>query len=370
MSHQVKIDYNGISLECQSICEVASSQLCKMDSMLRQLEESASRVFSEQASKLKNEILKMKEQLQKQIDIVVLAAEEKAKIGKIFVDSDFMGEHKYAYDIVTEAKKLKNIVNNMVSERLYEIQGLLNSSLNEKMKENYKELYENAFHIVSEDSRFMKRLKEIEDEVLKQYIYIAWIKNRNLSFEELVIQAKANMDLATEEYIAGCKEKEIDEIKQEMKNKGIDEETINRIAVSQKETAKEQMREIREKATNEMIDEQTRKNTVRLIVSMLEKIGFVIPKNGIKRKKKENAIIIIGKQPNNETAEFYIPLKNSMTYKFHGYEGQTCQKDIKKVMNALYKKGVEVIDREEIWKNPDKTTKMMYQTQHTNKIGG
>ena len=49
MSHQVRIDYNSISLECQSICEVASSQLCKMDSMLEQLEKSASRIFNEQA---------------------------------------------------------------------------------------------------------------------------------------------------------------------------------------------------------------------------------------------------------------------------------------------------------------------------------
>lgn len=369
MSHQVRIDYNGISLECQSICEVASSQLCKMDSMLKQFEESASRIFNEQAKSLKNEILDMKSKLQKQIDRVVAAAEEKAKLGRVYVDSDFMGEHRYAYDIVYEANNLKNMTNSMVSERLYEMQGLLNSILNDRMKENYKELYDNAFGIVSEDSRFMKELATVEDEILKQYIYIAWIDDRNLPFSELVTKAKNTMNSATEEYADKCKNDEINAIKKEMKENGIDEATINKTIISDKGNAKEQLREIREKATNEIIEEKTRKNTVKRIVKVLKSIGFIIPKTGIRLEKDKNEVVIVAKKPNNETAEFYIPLKRSMTYKFHGYEGQACQKDIEKVMKDLYK-DIDVTNKEEIWKNPDKISTMKYQTQRSDKMGG
>ena len=38
MSHAVRIDYQGISIQCQSICEMASSQLCKLDRMLDEIE--------------------------------------------------------------------------------------------------------------------------------------------------------------------------------------------------------------------------------------------------------------------------------------------------------------------------------------------
>ena len=34
MSHQVQIDYQGVAIQCQSVCEVAEKRLQELDEML------------------------------------------------------------------------------------------------------------------------------------------------------------------------------------------------------------------------------------------------------------------------------------------------------------------------------------------------
>ena len=60
MSRTVRIDYQGISIECQSICELASSQLCKLNHMLEEMEKGTSKLVNTQSTALKNEILEVK----------------------------------------------------------------------------------------------------------------------------------------------------------------------------------------------------------------------------------------------------------------------------------------------------------------------
>ena len=64
MSYAVRIDYQGISIECQSICEMASSQLCKLDKMLNEIEKESTQLLNTQTEALRKEITRTKQQLQ------------------------------------------------------------------------------------------------------------------------------------------------------------------------------------------------------------------------------------------------------------------------------------------------------------------
>ena len=58
MSHVSQIDYQFISIECQSICELANEQLYKLDKILENIESGSSQLLNSQTDALKEEILK------------------------------------------------------------------------------------------------------------------------------------------------------------------------------------------------------------------------------------------------------------------------------------------------------------------------
>ena len=67
MSHASQIDYQFISVECQSICELANEQLCKLDKILENIESGSSQLLNSQTDALKEEILKSKRNIEDNI---------------------------------------------------------------------------------------------------------------------------------------------------------------------------------------------------------------------------------------------------------------------------------------------------------------
>ena len=59
MSHISQIDYKFISIECQSICELANNQLYRLDKILENIESGSSELLNSQTDALKREIYKM-----------------------------------------------------------------------------------------------------------------------------------------------------------------------------------------------------------------------------------------------------------------------------------------------------------------------
>ena len=53
MSHVSQIDYQFISIECQSICELANEQLYKLDKILENIESGSSQLLNSQTDALK-----------------------------------------------------------------------------------------------------------------------------------------------------------------------------------------------------------------------------------------------------------------------------------------------------------------------------
>ena len=103
MSHVSQIDYQFISIECQSICELANEQLCKLDKILENIESGSSQLLNSQTDALKEEIFKSKRNIEDNI---------KSLINKVkkYADSNYRGEYGDDYNLINEARKFKKNV--------------------------------------------------------------------------------------------------------------------------------------------------------------------------------------------------------------------------------------------------------------------
>lgn len=368
MSKTVKIDYKGISIECQSTCEMASAQLCKLNTLLERIEAGATTLFSEQTKALRQEIERMRNQLQAQINYVVSVAKENAdRYGTVYTDLDLDRTHRDAKDPITEAKKLRSMANEMFSTRVAEMESLLNKLLNERLNKDSAERFDKAMGVMTLDGSFMTQLNSVNDTVLQQYIYIEWVKDNKRSFDEMRIAAEKAIKHETIVFFEQYKEEQRNELRSEMKNAGVVEEVIQEVMSTTAVNAQAEIQNIREKATNEIIGEAVRKETVKLISKAIKARGFLIPKGGIKLQRDKNQVVIQAKKPSGETAEFLVMLDGHFIYKFHGYEGQACKSDIEPFMSDLQKVyGINVLAQEETWSNPDKISTQKHQAMNSN----
>lgn len=89
MSHSVRIDYESISIECRSICEVAASQLCKIDSLLEKIDGSSSRLLNNETAEMRSQLLSRKAALRKKIDKLVEQSRIQGQKGVVYTDTDW-----------------------------------------------------------------------------------------------------------------------------------------------------------------------------------------------------------------------------------------------------------------------------------------
>lgn len=364
MSHAVRIDYQGISIKCQSICEIAEKQICKLDKILNEMETGSTKLLNNQTKALRKEIEDIKLSLNDQINLVIEKAKVNSSMGTVTVDSDFMGKHERAHDVIDEAKNLESFVFNLTTNKIIEFESLLNQLLGDKLEtqsERWKSLANRSEHM---DMVLQRKINQISDEIVKQYVYLAWLEYPNDSFEELYekgIQIKETAE--NNQYIKFESEK-IEEIKAELRAENIDEKTIKKITGFTNESAKERIQNIRKQANAEIIDEKVRKKSVGIIVKAIKNRGFIIDNRSIVLDREKNQVSIIALKPSGARAEFKVFLDGKFEYCFNGYTGQACQQDIQPFMNDLEEVyGIKVINQIELWNgNPDKNTSMNYQT--------
>lgn len=370
MSHAVIIDYTGISIQCQSICEMAGSQLCKLDQMLDAIEKGATKLLNSQTEALRREITRTKHELQSKINSVISQAKAKAKNGKVIVDSDFMGKHANAYDIVDEAKELERMVTRLADTKLIEMEALLNQLMSERLAAHQEKLRDLALGKVRLDQKVLERIDAISDEVMRQYVYLAWVNQPNADFDTLYNSAVQTKDKTDAAYYSDSESRKLDEIKAELKKERIDENTIEQIVSTSGGTAKERLQKIRDQANAEIVSEKVRHESVKIIVQAIKKRGFYVDNQSIKIDRANNQVNIIAMKPSGAKAEFKVYLDGRFEYRFDGYEGQACQKDIEPFMRDLEEVyGIKVVNQTEIWSNPDKNSTMKYQSinHNTNK---
>lgn len=369
MSHAVRIDYQGITIQCQSICEMASSQLCKLDKMLDELERGSTKLLNSQTDALRKEISRTKRELQGKIDSVLSKAKRKANLGQVVVDSDFMGSHANAYGIVDEARELEEMVSRLADTKLVEMESLLNQLMNGQLEAHQEKLKDLASGKIRINHDVQERINAISDDVIRQYVYLAWVEHPDASFEALSEMARKMKNVADNQHYEKAEKQKIEEIKTELRSEKIDEKTIEKIVSRSEGSPQERIKKAREQANAEIVSEKVRKESVKIIVQAIKKRGFLVDGKSIRIDRENNQVNIIALKPSGAKAEFKVFMDGEFEYRFDGYEGQACQKDIQPFMSDLEEVyGIKVVNQTELWGgNPDKNSTMKYQTVNYNK---
>ena len=358
LSHAVQINYEQIAVQCHSICEVAENQVAELDRMLTDLEGSSSRLLNDQTEALRKQIEKEKNELLKQIKAVLERADEDAKKGIVTGDSDRLNVGQ-TRAVITTAEQLRTRVNELATGRLAEMRALLDSLLSESLAANQARMIDRANGVVRLDEATKAFLDTIDDEILRQFVYIAFVRDSSLSGAPLLEAGKALMN----ETVESRYEKEAELIRAELAAAKVPTETVEKIVGTGKP-----LTEIREAATTEIVGEKVRQKSMKLIMKAIAERGFIVDKKNIKINRETNEVTMVALKASGERATFKIFLDGKFIYDFRRYEGQACQKDIEPFMTALEEVyGIHVTERQEIWSNPDKISTMKYQAMNTNK---
>lgn len=346
---------------------MASSQLCKLDSMLDAIEAGSKSLLNSQTKALRREVLSAKAKLQVKIDAVVRQAKANANKGKVVVDSDFMGEHSNAHDVIYEAKQLERMVTELADTKLIEMESILSQLMSGHLESHQEKLRELALGKTHLNVDVQKKIDSMTDEIMRQYVYIAWVNNPDVSFDMLLNEAAVLKANADKQHTEKEEKKKLDEIRKELKAAKVDDDTIEQIVNQDDASAKERLRKAREQANAEIVGEDIRRESVKIIVQAIKKRGFVVDAKSIRIDRTKNQVNIVAQKPSGAKAEFKVYLDGKFEYRFDGYEGQACQKDIQPFMYDLENiYGIKVVNQTEIWSNPDKISTMKYQTMNHN----
>lgn len=370
MSQRVVINYEAIAIECKSICEVAVGQLCQIDTLLQRMYETSKSLQNDESENMIRQLRERARTIRQRIDEIVRQSEIQAKKRTVVTDSDVLRGDD-GRGVVTEAQTLSQEVDTLTTVDVARYEALLDSLLESKLTENTRNMWRSASGVAVYNAEFSAKLAEIDDEVLKGFVYIQWLNNRNIgkTFEELKSLAEKKMKDDAENRLKANSQKIISDIKSEMRAAKIDEETIAAtiaVAAEGADTATV-IADIRGKATKELVGEAVRKKTLKVVIECIESRGFVVDRKNIKLQKEKNEVVVIAQKAGGEQAEFRVMLDGKFIYDFNGYEGQACQNDIKPFMRDLEEiYGVKVTEREEIRSNPDKISTQKYQQTKTN----
>lgn len=367
MSHQVQIDYQGIAIQCNSICEVAEKRLQELDEMLTETESTSTRLLNEQVKRLAKEIRSERDKLQAQIKAVRQRADKKAERGVVSVDNE-REEYRQSRDDIAAAEKLQRTVDELASERLIEFQSLLQTLLAESIDENQRKLRDQIGGVVTVDARTQALLDGIADEVLRQFTYLAYLGDNTLSGDRLLQAGQVLMEQTVNQTYEQRYEQERAKIRAELEAARVSSNAVDKVLESSKGTLQERLIEVRQAATAEIVGEKVRQKSLKIIMDAIKQRGFVVDRKNIKIKRDTNEVILVALKASGEKAEFRIFLDGKFIYDFHGYEGQACQKDIEPFMHDLEEiYGIKVTKQTELWSNPYKISTMKYQAINTNK---
>lgn len=341
MSHQVQINYEAIAIQCNSICEVAEKQLKELDRLLAEIESESKQLLNEQTRALKRQILSERESLLEEMKQLRERADRRT------------------LSSTREATNLQKRVNELASQKIIAFEETLRTLLGDKLQDNQRKLLERSNGVITIDAQTQKLLDGIQDVALRQFVYIAYLKDNTLSGDALL---KVGQALMGQTYESRMQEEQV-KIRAEMEAARVDKVTIDKVVTEGKTIA-----EIRENATTEIVGEKVRQKSLKIIMDAVQKRGFIVDKKNIKINREKNEVILVALKASGEKAEFKVYLDGRFIYDFRGYEGQACQKDIEPFMKDLEEVyGIHVTKTQEIWRNPDKISTMKYQTFNTNK---
>lgn len=369
MSHKVTIDFEGISIQIKSQCEVATHSLCKIDKKLELIHKNADKLETSKIKEYEEYLLNSKATIQKQIDVVSKNLKEYKLLKTKTFDTDIRyGDDKskelakkyqeLTGDIKNQVSELKKLVNNLTGSKLEIIDQMINEELLNIGNETYQRLLDKAHGVIDISEEKINKVNAIEDVSLRELVYRELLKeeNSNLEFNKILEKAQNEYDV-----LLGKKTKDvIESYKNELRFNGIDTEVLDNV---------NSIEEANEILNDTIIDEKIRKETLMVIIKAIKDRGFIVDtKKNLKIDHKRNIVKLVALKASGQKAEFEIQLNGKFMYHFDGYEGLACNKDITPFMDDLKNiYDIKVLHEEVEWSNPDKIQTQKYQYVNKNK---
>ncbi|MCF0217581.1 MAG: hypothetical protein HUJ42_00850 [Malacoplasma sp.] len=369
MSRQVTVDFEGVSITIQSQCEAAANSLCKIDKVINRIHETASTLETQKVKEYQNYLLESKQKIQNAISEFTASLEEykalkQQTIFEYALDSNDDGDdvskqfNKLNTTLRQKGEELVNMVNELTGSKLEVIDQMIHEGLLNTGQESVQAMMDKANGVLNISADMTSKIDEIEDVSLRELTYREMLKqaNEGLSFEELVSKAQEEYDI-----LVGKKTRQvIEEYKAELKANGVSPEVLN---------SAKSIDEANATMNAAIIDEKVRKETLKVIIKTIKDRGFVVDtKKNLKIDKDKNIVKLVALKASGQTAEFEIQLNGKFMYRFDGYEGLACNKDIDPFMEDLKNVyDINILHEENQWSNPDKIQTQKYQYVNKNK---
>jgi len=273
-------------------------------------------------------------------------------------------------DVKTQIEHIKNTMNinglNQVTNRINQFfDGIENYVMLsfDLDKKDYNEAIQNMFEMWSENNKgvLSEALSETNDELLQNYMITAYRNDPYVSKDMLKSQAENMM----KDSLQFQKKRAQNNLEKILISKGIDKV----ISKSENENPTKTLTEINNENTQKTVDKAVRNRVLNSVLKIIKQQGFLISKENV--VEKGDHAIINSIKPNGEAVRFEVYLDGRFVYKFHDYEGLSCEKDIEnfeKQFESIY--GFKIEDKKTTWSNPDKLKKQNHNTFNNNKIGG
>ena len=232
---------------------------------------------------------------------------------------------------IDEANRLLNQANELASEKIVQFKSLIHETMKNYLVEQNNKGVQLGNGIVVVTSDVQSLLDGITDQILRQFVYLAYLKDSSLNGAALIEAGKKMMNSSYEDRLAEEKAR----IRAELEKERLDRDTIDKVMSKATGSAKEQIKILQESANNEIVGEKVRKKSLKIIMQAIEARGFIVDKKNIKIQRETNEVVMVALKASGEKAEFRVFMDGKFIYDFHGYQGQSCQKDIEPFMNDL-----------------------------------
>ena len=356
MSHQVIISYEGVSIQIQAQCETAVASLCKIDKTIAKIRETAKTLRTEEVREYERYLLKSKEEIARKIEAFKASL---VKYQSMTTRDEF--EYRRTVDeLRRQASDLSSTVATLTGSKLQAIEAMIREGLLEEGNAVFERMRAEESGMIAIGSDVLERINAIEDVSLRQLALLEANSYMGRSFDTIMEAAQARYD----ELLERSKKGFVEEAVADMRSKGVDEGTISRVV-----EGATTIDEISEQSSAAITDERVRKETLKVIIKAIKARGFIVDtQHNLKIDRERNVVHLVALKASGQKAEFEIQLSGKFMYRFDGYEGQACKKDIEPFMSDLASiYDINVLHEEVVWDNPDKIQMQQHQTYKTKK---
>jgi len=362
MSHAAVIDYQSLAIECKAICNVTENTLTDIDELLNYIDVTSKTVTSAKIGEYKRYLTSERESVASQIEGLRQKADEQAKLGSRVTASNEQLLHRN--DLVNAASSLKSVAANISISKIEVLRKLIDEELVNISAQTRNSLLGQRDDRNKIGDVNLKKIEQIENISLREMAFRTASDDayQDKTFEEMMTIAGNRLASLKTDLLLEHQAKLTAKIRLSMEKAKVNQDTIDKTLSSTTNIEALQM-----KAEQEIIGEQVRKESLKIIIKSIEARGFIIDKkNNIKIDKENNVVNVVAKKASGQTAQFKIYLDGKFYYKFDGFEGQACQEDIEPFMSDLENiYGIKITGKQDIWSNPDKLASQKYQTYDT-----